>query len=100
MSKLFRNLILDSEMTPRGCNFPYRGYKNTLFEGGTLSPSFVYSTKRKFPNPIVKNLIHIIDWMPTILDFAGYVGKIKNDLDGVSQRIVFERPADEFEVEI
>ena len=28
----------------RSCNYPYRGYKNTLFEGGTLSPTMIYST--------------------------------------------------------
>ena len=33
----------------QSCNFPYKGRKNTLFEGGTLSPAFIYSTKEVFP---------------------------------------------------
>ena len=83
-------------MTPRGCNYPYRGYKNTLFEGGTLSPTLVYSTKKRLPNQVLENLVHITDWMPTIMDLAGYRGKLKNELDGVSQKILFEKPAADF----
>lgn len=76
---------------PRACNFPYKGYKNSLYEGGTLSPAFIYSTKRQFTKPRVTEMFHIIDWFPTILDFAGY--KMRNlppNIDGVSQRKVLK----------
>ena len=76
---------------PRGCNYPFKGYKDTLFEGGTLSPSFIYSTKRRYQKPKVSDMIHIIDWFPTILDLAGYPkSKFPTNLDGVSQRVVLD----------
>ena len=76
----------DGETAPRACNFPYRGYKNSLFEGGTLSPAFVYSTKRQFASPQVDSIVHITDWFPTILKFAKYQGNVPRNLDGVDQR--------------
>ena len=66
----------------------YKGYKNTLYEGGTLSPAFLYSTKNKFARTRVNNLVHIVDWFPTILDFAGISPKNYDNLDGVSQKPV------------
>ena len=37
-------------------------------------------------------MIHIIDWMPTILDFAGYPKEsLPTNLDGVSQRVVLDQ---------
>ena len=71
---------------PRACNYPYRGYKNTLYEGGTLSPAFVYSTKRQFASKQVNSIVHITDWFPTILNFAKYKGTMPRNLDGVDQR--------------
>ena len=67
---------------------PMKGYKNTLYEGGTLSPAFVFSTKQTFARTRVNNLIHIVDWFPTILDFAGISNKNMSNLDGVSQKPV------------
>ena len=72
-----------------------RGFKNTFYEGGTLSSTFVYFTKRTFPSKLIKNIVHITDWMPTILDFAGYrsrVGFGGKPLDGVSQSVLFQKP--------
>ena len=66
----------------------HKGYKNTLYEGGTLSPAFLYSTKNKFARTRVNNLVHIVDWFPTILDFAGISPKNYDNLDGVSQKPV------------
>jgi len=74
----------------RACNYPFRGYKNTLFEGGTLSPTILYSTKRKLKNRVIRSQFHIIDWFPTLLDFAGYNRTLPDNLDGVNQRMVFE----------
>jgi arylsulfatase A-like enzyme len=69
----------------RACNYPYRGYKNTLYEGGTLSPAFLYSTKQKFPRKRVNSIFHIIDWFPTILNFAGFKKTEFLEIDGVNQ---------------
>ena len=75
---------------PRACNFPYRGYKRTLFEGGTLSPTLLYSTKRNFIKKKITNMVHITDWFLTFLNWAGYAGKVPTNLDGVDQRNAFE----------
>ena len=70
----------------RSCNYPYKGYKNTLYEGGTISPSFIYSTKTKFARNRVNSVFHVMDWFPTILDFAGAKYRKLTHIDGVSQR--------------
>ena len=75
----------DGKRSARGCNFPYKGFKSTLFEGGTLSPSFIYSTKQRFPNREVSSMLHITDWFPTILWFARI--NLPDNLDGVNQQI-------------
>ena len=78
-------------VAPRGCNYPYKGYKDTLYEGGTISPSFIYSTKQRYQKPKVADMFHIIDWFPTILDLAGYpTENLPTNLDGVSQRAVLD----------
>ena len=79
----------------RGCNFPYRGKKSTFLEGGTLSPTIVWSSssKRLFPKITNTNLVHIVDWFPTILKLTG-VNSITSakPLDGVNQiESIFER---------
>ena len=79
----------------RGCNFPFRGKKSTFLEGGTLSPTIVWSSssKRTFPKGINTNLVHIVDWFPTILKLTG-LNSIKSSkpLDGVNQiESIFER---------
>ena len=65
-----------------GSNWPLRGGKHTLFEGGTRVPAFVWGLGLK---PRVESRIfHITDWYPTIL---GLVDPLDQDLDldGVNQ---------------
>ncbi|XP_064601569.1 arylsulfatase B-like [Liolophura sinensis] len=53
-------------------NFPLRGAKATLWEGGTKGSAFVYSknlmNKTRYTNT---EMIHAVDWFPTILHLAG-----------------------------
>ena len=65
----------------RGCNFPFRGKKSTFLEGGTLSPTIVWSSssKRIFPKATNTNLVHIVDWFLTILKLAG-LNSIKSEM--------------------
>ena len=65
----------------RGCNFPFRGKKSTFLEGGTLSPTIVWSSssKRTFAKATNTNLVHIVDWFPTILKLAG-LNSIKSEM--------------------
>ena len=79
------SFLENGKRTARGCNFPYKGYKSTLFEGGTLSPSLIYSTKTRFVNREISSIVHITDWFPTILWFARI--HIPKNIDGVNQQI-------------
>lgn len=53
-----------------GNNYPLRGLKNTLFEGGVRTPSFVYSPL--LPSDVrgteYNKMFHVTDWLPTILE--------------------------------
>ncbi|CAG5102365.1 Oidioi.mRNA.OKI2018_I69.chr1.g266.t1.cds [Oikopleura dioica] len=70
---------------PRSCNFPFRGSKDTIFEGGTLTPTFVYSSKRKLPKRSRSQFFHVVDWLPTILSLSNYTSPLPKNLDGVDQ---------------
>ena len=53
LKKLKRKTIIlfhsDNGGTLAGCNYPYKGFKSQLTEGGTLSPAFLYNTHNKMP---------------------------------------------------
>ena len=70
-------------------NFPLRGTKGTQFEGGTRVPTFILAPPHLLQTgPSVSNmLVHITDWMPTLLKMAGYEGDPSQDLqlDGLDQ---------------
>ena len=61
----------DNGGTSSGCNFPYKGGKQWLTEGGTLSPAFVYKTHSVQQVKRSNEMMHITDWFPTLLKFAG-----------------------------
>ena len=50
-------------------NYPYRGWKFSLWEGGVRSPGFIAGPGIKQKD--YHNLFHVVDWMPTLLDAAG-----------------------------
>lgn len=76
-----------------GKNAPLRGSKGTLFEGGTKVDAFIYSpllpTKAK--GTVYNGLMHVSDWLPTILDLAdiSYNPKKGFELDGFSHAKAF-----------
>ena len=54
-----------------GNNFPLRGNKATLWEGGTRGAAFIQGEMLRSPGSSSSALIHVTDWLPTILSAAG-----------------------------
>ncbi len=54
-------------------NFPRRGYKATLFDGGTRNLAFVSGPliPTKIRGTVSNELMHCSDWFPTLLHLAG-----------------------------
>ena len=59
------------EPTPRlGSNLPLRGVKGQLYEGGMRTPTLVSWPGTLAPRK-VEDLMHMVDWMPTLTRLAG-----------------------------
>lgn len=69
-----------------GNNWPLRGRKATLWEGGIRGVGFVSGKRLGIADSVSSNLMHISDWFPTILR-ATDCTKLNNTqpLDGVDQ---------------
>ena len=75
----------DNGGADRGSNWPLRGGKNSVWEGGTRSPAFLHypGIKRKFRRRVSDSLIHAVDWYPTLLSLAGR----SSEFSGVSSHV-------------
>uniref|UniRef100_K1QM88 Arylsulfatase B n=1 Tax=Magallana gigas TaxID=29159 RepID=K1QM88_MAGGI len=70
-------------ITYAGNNYPLRGGKTTVFEGGTRATAFVSGAGIQKSNYVYPGMIHAVDWMPTVLSAAG--GTPDPTLDGIDQ---------------
>uniref|UniRef100_A0A1B0FLM3 Sulfatase N-terminal domain-containing protein n=1 Tax=Glossina morsitans morsitans TaxID=37546 RepID=A0A1B0FLM3_GLOMM len=48
-------------------NWPLRGVKNTLWEGGVRGAGALWSPRLKKPRRVADQVMHITDWLPTLL---------------------------------
>lgn len=57
----------------RGRNYPFRGFKTEIWEGGTRVPGLVHSPllPASVRGTTSDEMFHITDWLPTILGLAG-----------------------------
>jgi arylsulfatase A-like enzyme len=65
-------------------NWPLRGGKHAIYEGGTRATAFIYGSMLSKTGYTNSNLMHGVDWLPTLMHVAG---KDVNDttLDGINQ---------------
>ena len=60
------------QVTSGGSNFPLRGWKGSLWEGGARASAFVWSPLLPpRENFVWRGLSHVSDWLPTALELAG-----------------------------
>lgn len=66
----------------RSINWPLRGSKGTVWEGGTRVPAFVWSPLLANTRRVSKQLMHITDWLPTLYSIGGGDVQALGKLDG------------------
>ncbi|KAL3223820.1 hypothetical protein MRX96_027128 [Rhipicephalus microplus] len=68
--------------TTRSINWPLRGSKGTVWEGGTRVPAFIWSPLLVRTQRVSYQLMHITDWLPTLYSIAGGSVHALGKLDG------------------
>ena len=68
-----------------GNNMPLRGTKGTLYEGGTRAIGFVHSPRLKNSGYTNSNMMHAVDWLPTLMTAIGRQNLATSAKDGVDQ---------------
>ncbi|CAD5125761.1 DgyrCDS13972 [Dimorphilus gyrociliatus] len=69
-------------------NHPFKGKQNELWEGSIRGTAFIWTTERK-KGYTSNQLMHITDWLPTLLQVAKYPNikffSLESQLDGFKQ---------------
>lgn len=62
-----------------GYDWPLRGHKGTLWEGGVRGVAFVRGSMLEKKGTICKEMLHVTDWYPTLINLAGTFRRIFPD---------------------
>ncbi|EFN75189.1 arylsulfatase B isoform X2 [Harpegnathos saltator] len=66
-----------------GSNYPFRGIKKTLWEGGVRGAAAIWSPLIKKRERVSYHLMHVTDWLPTLLSAAGGNKEEIGTIDGL-----------------
>ena len=55
----------------KGNNWPLKGWKDSLWEGGVHCIGFVVGIMLQSKGTINRELVHVSDWFPTLMNLAG-----------------------------
>lgn len=78
-----------------------RGLKATLWEGGVRGTGFIWSPLLEKSGYTSQHLLHVTDWLPTLLHAAGFnASQLPKDLDGRDQWTAISRNVDSERTEI
>ncbi|XP_036326647.1 arylsulfatase B-like [Rhagoletis pomonella] len=67
-----------------GSNHPFRGQKESPWEGGIRSAGLIWSPLLQQQSYVSNQVVHAIDWLPTLTSAAGIELPSKMKLDGVN----------------
>ncbi|XP_055353930.1 arylsulfatase B-like isoform X2 [Paramacrobiotus metropolitanus] len=76
-------VLHNSPAVTYGSNWPLRGAKSTWFEGGVRTVGIVWSRLLQHPGTVWNGLMHLTDWLPTLMTAVG--GMPVRNVDGVDQ---------------
>ncbi|KZC10054.1 Arylsulfatase B [Dufourea novaeangliae] len=68
-----------------GSNYPLRGTKYTLYEGGVRGAAAFWSPRIQKGARVSNQLVHITDWLPTLYSAAGGDLNDLGEIDGIDQ---------------
>lgn len=70
-----------------GSNWPLRGFKGNHWEGGIRAVGFVHGNllQDNIRGTVSRDLLHVTDWFPTLVNLAGGDLNGTKPLDGYNQ---------------
>ncbi|KAG6438568.1 hypothetical protein O3G_MSEX000065 [Manduca sexta] len=66
-------------------NYPLKGVKNTLWEGGVRGAGVLWSPLLEKKSRVAAQRMHIVDWLPTVYSAAGGDMSAFQNIDGIDQ---------------